>query len=70
LKIKITTFFVNLFFVKYFVDKEFNKGLAELNRELSADFGKNRDPRKALKLPQQGMSEDNIRKRIMEWLKK
>ncbi len=70
MKIQISTFFINLFFVKYFVDKKFSKGLADLEKQLSEDFEKDRDPRKALKLPQEGMSEENIRKRIMEWLKK
>lgn len=67
-KDKVYSFVLGLPIVRSIVGKKFQDGLDKEEKKVIEELQKHWDHRKVSALPSEGMTDENIRKRIYEWV--
>jgi hypothetical protein len=60
---------VSLPFIKQYVQKQFDKGMQEVEDTFTKELDAMKDPHRSNKLPTEGMKKENLESRIHKWIK-
>ncbi len=63
----MNSFFLGLPIVRSIIGNKFQQSLDKEEKKVLIDLRKHWDSRQVSSLPNEGMTEDNLRKRIIEW---